>query len=357
MTQLISDQLPGDSNGWASRSEFWHKIASSMSGKGKARAVEATPLVLCGHGVSMRVEDGALVVRNGFTHYPQTQEAHRLFRGDRQNPTRIILLDGSGTLSFDVLDWLGEQGIALARVKWGGEVRVIANARGFAGDQTRIEWQRKTRANNVERLAFSTDLIIRKLSGCIETLEKFAPSCRRRDTALSFHQLAIERLSTGQITAVNDVRGAEGQCASNYFLSWRGIQLRWTGNKAVPPNWQEYRVRSSLAKKGLNPYNRNASHPINAMLNYAYAVQLAHIQTTAIIDGYDPTIGIFHEGYRGNAAFALDMIEPERPKVDAAILQFVADNAFSVSDFILTRDGICRLSPQLARTISALASS
>ena len=268
-----------------------------------------------------------------------------------------MLLDGSGTLSFEVLDWLGEQGIALARVKWSGEVRVVANSRGYVGDPRRIEWQRKTRANDAERLAFSTDLIIRKLSGCITILNQFVTSSRRRDTALSFHQKTIERLSSGQITAVNDVRGAEGQCASNYFLSWRGMQLQWTGNTAVPPNWQEYRVRSSLAKKGLNPYNRNASHPINAMLNYGYAVQLANIQTTAIIDGYDPTIGIFHEGFRSNAAFALDMIEPERPKVEAAVLQLVSDNAFSVSDFILTRDGTCRLSPQLARTVAAISST
>lgn len=357
MEQSLSATGPIEAGGWADRSEFWRKIAGSRAGKGRVRAIEAAPLVLCGHGVSMRIEGGALVVRNGFTHHPQTQEVHRLFSGDRQNPTRIIILDGSGTLSFAVLDWLGEQGISLARVKWPGEVQVVLNGRGYVGDAARIEWQRQTRASEPARLAFSIDVIIRKLQGCLQTLEKFAPESRRRDTALSFHELAIKRLSCGQVLAVNDVRGAEGQCASNYFLAWRGIQIRWSGNKAVPPNWQEYRVRSSLAKKGSNPYNRNASHPINSMLNYAYAVQLAVIQTKAIIDGYDPTIGILHEGYRGNAAFALDMIEPERPKVDATILQFVADNIFSLNDFMLAHDGTCRLSPQLARTVAALSSA
>src|ERR1700730_11464069 len=38
--------------------------------------------------------------------------------------------------------------------------------------------------------------------------------------------------------------------------------------------------------------NRNAAHPINAMLNYAYAVLQSQIQINAVADGYDPTVGI-----------------------------------------------------------------
>jgi CRISP-associated protein Cas1 len=32
------------------------------------------PLILSGHGISLRIEGGALTIRNGFTHYPQKQE-------------------------------------------------------------------------------------------------------------------------------------------------------------------------------------------------------------------------------------------------------------------------------------------
>lgn len=90
------------------------------------------------------------------------------------------------------------------------------------------------------------------------------------------------------------------------------------------------------------------------MLNYAYAVKMANLQVEAIASGYDPTIGIFHRGKKGNAAYVFDLIEPERPKIDAAILKLTAENQFTVTDFILTRDGICRLSPQLARAVAAL---
>jgi hypothetical protein len=48
-------------------------------------------------GMSLRVENGALLIRNGLSHYPQERETFRFFRGDLLLPSRIILLDGSGT--------------------------------------------------------------------------------------------------------------------------------------------------------------------------------------------------------------------------------------------------------------------
>jgi CRISPR/Cas system-associated endonuclease Cas1 len=107
----------------------------------------------------------------------------------------------------------------------------------------------------------------------------------------------------------------------------------------------------------LKPENRNASHPVNAMLNYAYAVKLAHMQIQAIADGYDPTIGIMHHGRRGKPAFIFDLIETERPKLDAAVLTFIQGRSFSAADFILRPDGVCRLSPQLARMVAGLVSA
>ena len=90
------------------------------------------------------------------------------------------------------------------------------------------------------------------------------------------------------------------------------------------------------------------------MINYAYAVKQAELQIAAIADGYDPTIGIMHNGRRGLPAYIFDQIEPERPLVDRAILNFMSIHQFSGADFILRSDGVCRLSPQLAKTVTAL---
>jgi hypothetical protein len=83
--------------------------------------------VLAGRGrmyfVSTRVSGrpsccGALTIRNGFTHHPQKQETYRFFKGETALPERIIMLDGSGSISFDVLAWLSEQRVSLIQINW-----------------------------------------------------------------------------------------------------------------------------------------------------------------------------------------------------------------------------------------------
>lgn len=77
-------------------------------------------------------------------------------------------------------------------------------------------------------------------------------------------------------------------------MQWNGITRR-----PVPQDLHAYGLRSSLAS-GVKAENRNASHPVNAMLNYAYAVKLAKLQIEAIADGYDLTIRIMHSSKRGS---------------------------------------------------------
>jgi hypothetical protein len=81
---------------------------------GSAFGPESYPaLILAGHGVSLRIHGGALEIQNGLTHYPQSRETYLFFRRDVDLPERIILLDGSGSISFDVLSWLAEKKSAL----------------------------------------------------------------------------------------------------------------------------------------------------------------------------------------------------------------------------------------------------
>jgi CRISPR/Cas system-associated endonuclease Cas1 len=91
------------------------------------------------------------------------------------------------------------------------------------------------------------------------------------------------------------------------------------------------------------------------MLNYAYSALQARVAIRAIAEGHDPTIGIMHRSMLherdGVHAYALDLMEPERPQVDAAVLRFVRETTFSGADFTLRDDGVCRLNPELARRV------
>lgn len=347
-TDFAADPTADD---WADRSACWLQISDIEKPARKPRQRNPTPLILNGHGVSLRIENGALVVRDGFTHYPQSQSKYRFFPRDLDLPTRILLLDGSGTLSFDVLSWLSEQGVALARVKWTGEIATVASGTGYAADRAKVACQEASRADEAHRLTFGIELIAKKIAASIETLERHFGHSPKRERSIRFHRDSLQTLRMGGAKSLADLRGIEGQCARHYFAVWEGVTLTWTGTKPLPSYWQEYRSRGSITNEA-RPTNQFASHPLNAMLNYAYAVKLAQLQIQAIADGYDPTIGIMHNGRRGKPAYIFDLIEPERPRVDAAVLAMIGERTFAPADFILRKDGVCRLSPQLARTVA-----
>ena len=109
----MQGQSAVDDHEWADRSRHWSNSGKASKDKRRRRQPSRHPLVLAGHGVSLRIEAGTLLVRNGFTHYPQKQQAYRFFKGDADLPPRIIMLDGSGSITFDVLTWLNEQKVSL----------------------------------------------------------------------------------------------------------------------------------------------------------------------------------------------------------------------------------------------------
>ncbi|MGH7024903.1 MAG: CRISPR-associated endonuclease Cas1 [Caulobacteraceae bacterium] len=151
------------------------------------------------------------------------------------------------------------------------------------------------------------------------------------------------------------LRAVEAAAASAYFTAWRGLPITWkrAASRPNPEEWRTFTSRTSLAN-GHKAKNVNASHPVNAMLNYAYAALQGQLQVQAVAEGYDPTLGIMHHGRREAPAYVFDLMEPLRPAVDEAVLRFVLATTFSAGDFTLREDGVCRLSPQLARRVCAL---
>ena len=137
----------GDDAPWNIRSEFWSRRAKNSENQRSKRERPRQPLVITGHGASLRIDGGSLLVKNGFTHYPQKQEIHRFFRGELSIPERIILLNATGSLSFDVLSWLTEQDVSLVKIDWRGNVVCVSAKSGYAANPYRVRWQRELREN------------------------------------------------------------------------------------------------------------------------------------------------------------------------------------------------------------------
>jgi CRISP-associated protein Cas1 len=349
-------ELEQDDIAWATRSGMWRARVEKASRRRTKRAKPKPGLILAGHGVSLRIENGALTIQNGFTHYPQQREIIRYFRGDVALPERIILLDGSGIISFDVLSWLAEQKVALIRIGWKGDIVCVAGAQGYSANPLRVKWQLETRENPAKRIDFCRSIITQKIEASILTLEKSIRRSDKWERAMKSAYAALSRLEEKPPETISELRALEAHCAASYFRSWVGIPIKWRGTsrRPIPDNWHFIVQRSS-------PFhlagNRNAAHPVNAILNYAYAALESEIRIKAISDGFDPTIGIMHEGSDGSSKFIFDLMEPERPKVDRAVLDFVKGHVFDPADFVIRTDGVCRLNPEMARMVVARLST
>jgi CRISP-associated protein Cas1 len=349
-------ELEEDDIAWATRSGMWRSRVEKASARRTKRAKAQPALVVAGHGVSMRVENGALTIQNGFTHYPQKREIIRYFPRDVTLPERIILLDGSGSISFHVLSWLAEQKVSFIRIDWKGDIVCVAGASGYSSNPFRVKWQWETRENPDQRNEFCRSLITRKIEASIITLEKSIPRSDKWERAMKTGYTALNRLDENPPENISELRALEANCAASYFRSWVDMPIKWRGTsrRPIPENWHFIGQRSS-------PYhlagNRNAAHPVNAILNYAYAVLESETRIKAISEGHDPTIGIMHEGSDGSSKFIFDLMEPERPKADRAVLDFIKGHVFGPADFVIRSDGVCRLNPEMARMVVAKVSA
>jgi CRISP-associated protein Cas1 len=349
----VQMELGEDDSAWPERCEHWLAESHKASRRRAKREPSKQPLVLCGHGVSLRIEGGALTIRNGFTHYPQKQETYRFFKGELSIPPRIIMLDGNGSISFDVLAWLSEQNVPLIRIDWQGNVQSVLANNGYAANPYRVEWQRETRTDPKQRMAFCIDLVTHKIEGCIETLEKSIRRSPAWEQAIKRAYADLTRLECDPPRDVVSLRALEAGSAAAYFRAWREIPLQWKGlnQRPIPEAWRRIGSRTSLFKLA---GNRNAAHPVNAMLNYAYAILESQVRVQSVADGYDPTLGIMHESREGSSAFVFDMMEPERPKVDRSILKFAKTHKFHAADFVIRSDGVVRLNPEMAKCVAGV---
>jgi CRISPR-associated protein Cas1 len=295
------------------------------------------------------------VVQDGFTHYPQQRQEFRFFPGDWRTPSRIVLVDGAGSTSFDVLDWLHTQKIPLLRINWCGEVISISGADGYACDRQIVQMQLAGQQNG-RGLRLAQTLIASKIANSSKALRNALPNSPAIERAVQRLDRDAELIGAECASSVAEILGIEGRAAAAYFGAWHSFPLKWKGTSkhSIPDDWRRIGWRSSPANLK-DASKRNATHPVNAMLNYAYGVLENQVRIQVLAAGFDPMIGTLHGTYRDKHALVFDLMEPLRPLVDAELLKFIQLHTFSPGDFPITSEGICRLNPQLARKVVALS--
>jgi CRISPR-associated protein Cas1 len=95
----------------------------------------------------------------------------------------------------------------------------------------------------------------------------------------------------------------------------------------------------------------NASDPVNALLNYGYAIVEAEARRAINSVGLDPCVGYLHELAGSKQPLVYDVQELSRWLVDLSIIQLLEDHKLTKSAFVTTENYHTRLRESTAQLL------
>jgi CRISPR/Cas system-associated endonuclease Cas1 len=134
------------------------------------------------------------------------------------------------------------------------------------------------------------------------------------------------------------------------------VPLKWkiTATKTIPEHWLT--IGSKISPKSDN--GRFAVTPFHACLNYLYGCLESRIKRYCIAYRLDMDFPVLHSYARTNrSGLIYDIMEPVRPSVDRLLYRFMSKTTLKISDFFETRQGVCKVMPELTSKIIPLVKS
>lgn len=298
-------------------------------------------LVADGYGMRIAVERGHLLIVDGHGRERRNRRLPKVGHGI----SRLVVLGHTGTVSLDALRWLDRVGIHFTQIDTDGTT-LTASARPQVAN---------ARLRRAQVLAHDTEIGISIVRGLLDA--KLAGQARNTRVHL-FDADTADRIDTyrqrlADAATYTDARELEASAALDYFNTWVGnVAPRWAARDRdrVPNHWTRFAARRSQIGRGRT--NSRATDPVNAILNYLYALGEAECQRACLVLGLDPGLGYLHADTPGRASLALDLLEVIRPDIDAYALQLTETHAFTAAHFTETDEGNCRLLPPLTHHLA-----
>ncbi len=272
--------------------------------------------VLSGFNCSLKVRNDELVAFDTGEERSFPKVSHGLHA--------IAFLGEGGIISIDAVKWCEAQGVGICVLGWHGDLISVTTPQATSDVSVR-------RAQfAADRLAVAKAILTRKLQSQL-AIGKF-PADKLR--------AALAKIKTAR--TVDELLVIEAQAALEYWANW-SFSLKHK-KRNWPSQWTLFAYRASLISGG----PRHATHPVNAILNYAYSVAAAQLTRALIAFGFDSSAGFLHADANGRHSLTYDALELVRADIDARILPWVASHTWKRPDFPVTPEGVVRLQPPLA---------
>jgi CRISPR-associated endonuclease Cas1 len=270
----------------------------------------ASVLVVDGYGLEILVTRGHLIIRDGLGRHRRERQLPRAQR----TVQRILILGHTGHITLEAIRWCHDTGIAIVHLDSNGTLLLTAGKTGV--NDARLRRAQAAAATSHVGLNIARELLGAKIDG------QAAVASTMLDAQPVADLITRTREQLNEIIDLVQCRGLEAQASNSYFGAWSNlVTCRFAARDAdrVPAHWSRFGSRASqLRRSGRSP--RNAADPINALLNYGYALAEAEARLAILAVGLDPGLGIVHTDIRNRDSLALDLLEPLRPVVERHML-------------------------------------
>ncbi len=267
-------------------------------------------VTLTGIAPQVKVEDNCLWLQNGVT-IGEIEPKPAIY-GKAVHGLQWVIIDSyNGIVTIDALRWMHSQGIG---------IMILSNG------VSQILHDTPKPVVSLRRIQYTTDTL---------TLSRYILKGKFENQLSNFPDLPnaddMRLLISEGMTEYSDIQSLmllEGRTARDYW-KYQAFTLR--SFKKFPLWWQEFTTRSSSIT---TPSNRHATHPINAILNYGYAVAAGMIKRHAVMAGLDVACGSLHAD------------------IDKLLLGWAKTVTWRRTDFFIDVQGVVSLEPNLKRVIA-----
>ena len=285
------------------------------------------PLLLSGYGISITVNRTYLTVSNAHSETENYEfRPHRI-------PYDSIIIDGHyGSVSFEAMRWLSKHDVSLTLLNWNGNLLSVTQPQETLNADLKIKQYEKY-LNSESRLYIAGQIVMQKVKSSLSLITRLS---KFYDIDLATINKEIQRVDLDNI---NKLMMYEGRIASAYWTElskiFNGLALDF-----------HFETRKNLSYS----WNMNASDPINALLNYGYAILESMVRKDINITGLDVSIGYLHEIAPSKHPLVYDLQELFRYVVDYSVIELL-EMKLKKSDFITTENYHIRLRPDTAKLL------
>jgi CRISPR-associated endonuclease Cas1 len=299
-------------------------------------------ITLFGYGIKVYVDRGHLVLEDGIGADRLYARLPRVGHGLR----RLVVIGAEGYVSLAALCWLADQDAAFVMLERDGSV--LATTGPVRPSDARLRRAQAFALQSGAALRIVRELIDQKIAGQARVARD-----KLRDSILA-QTIEQFRIAVNSAVTMHELHMLESAAATAYWSGWHPVSINFPKSdlSRVPDHWRSFRARRSP----ISGSQRVAADPVNAMLNYLYALLESEARLAVVALGLDPGLGFLHFDAPSRDSLASDLMEPVRPEVDAFVLDWITRTPLKRKWFFEQPDGNCRLmgsfTKQLSETVS-----